>query len=92
MSAARSFQPSAEEAHLRALARQSANEDLAEHDLGLFIELTTSAYDAPEHLRPLLDALDRSMTEPVYALVESGTFDARLYYRLNTIRLELGES
>lgn len=70
MSAARTLQPTPEEAHLRALARQSADEDLAEHDLGLFIELTTAAYDAPEHLRPLLDALDRSMTEPVYALVE----------------------
>jgi hypothetical protein len=70
MTAARALPPTAEEAHLRALARQSANEDLAEHDLGLFIELTTPAYDSPEHLRPLLDALDRSMREPVYALVE----------------------
>ena len=31
-------------------------------------------------------------TRSVYALVESGTFDSSLYYRLNTIRLELGES
>ena len=31
-------------------------------------------------------------TRSVYALVESGMFDASLYYRLNTIRLELGES
>jgi hypothetical protein len=60
----------AKEAHLRALARQSANVDLAEHDLGLFIGMTTPLFDEPEHLRPLLDALDRSMREPVYALVE----------------------
>ncbi len=68
--AARAVELTDEEAHLRALARQSANEDLAENDLALFIELTTPGYDRPEHLRPLLDALDRSMREPVYALVE----------------------
>lgn len=54
----------------RARARQSALVDMAEHDLGLFIELNTPEYQRPEHLAPLLDALDRSMTEPVYALVE----------------------
>lgn len=59
-----------EEAHLRALARRSADEDLAEHDLGLFIELHTPAFGDPEHVQPLLDALDRSMSEPVFALVE----------------------
>jgi hypothetical protein len=59
-----------EEAHLRALARRSADEDRAEFDLGLFIELTSPAYERPDHLAPLLDALDRSMREPVYALVE----------------------
>lgn len=68
--AARAVELKAEEAHLRALARQSANEDLAEHDLALFIEMTTPGYDRPEHLRPLLDALDRSMRDPVYALIE----------------------
>lgn len=31
-------------------------------------------------------------TRPLYPLVESGRFPADLYYRLNTIRLELGES
>jgi hypothetical protein len=59
-----------EEATLRAQARLSAEEELAEHDLGLFIERTTPGYSCPEHARPLLDALDRSMREPVYALVE----------------------
>lgn len=55
----------------RALARLSAERDLAEHDLGLFVEMTSPPFTAPEHLRPLLDALDRSMREPVYALVEA---------------------
>ena len=60
-----------DEANLRAQARLSAMEDLAEHDLGLFIELHSAPYQSPEHLRPLLEALDRSMREPVYALVEA---------------------
>jgi hypothetical protein len=68
--AAKAIEVDPAEAHLRALARRSADEDLAEHDLGLFIELTSPAYECPEHLRPLLDALDRSMREPVFALVE----------------------
>jgi hypothetical protein len=59
-----------EEAHRRALARRSALEDLAEDDLCTFIELHTPQYDRPEHLEPLTSALDRSMHEPVYALVE----------------------
>ena len=59
-----------EEAHERALARWSADVERAEYDLGLFIELHSPKYDRPDHLAPLLDALDRSMSEPVYALVE----------------------
>jgi hypothetical protein len=59
-----------EELNRRVLARRSALEDMAEFDLGLFIELHTPDYYAPEHLRPLLDALDRSMREPVWALIE----------------------
>lgn len=59
-----------EELHERALARRSALEDLAEHDLGLFIELHQRKYDRPAHLAPLLEALDRSMREPVFACVE----------------------
>lgn len=59
-----------EEAHARALARWSADEERAEHDLGLFIELHSPKYQRPDHLEPLLEAIDRSMTEPVYALVE----------------------
>lgn len=31
-------------------------------------------------------------TQPLYPLVESGLFPADLYYRLNTIRLELSEA
>lgn len=58
------------DAHARALARYSAEMDQAEFDLGLFIELITPEYERPEHLRPLLDVLDRSMREPVFALVE----------------------
>lgn len=59
-----------EELQLRALAMRSAQMDLAEYDLGLFIEVTTPEYERPDHLAPLLEALDRSMREPVYALVE----------------------
>ena len=59
-----------DEIHARALARRSALEELAEFDLSTFIELATPAYDSPEHLRPLLDVLDRSMREPVFALIE----------------------
>jgi len=60
-----------EEIEQRARARRSALEDLAEEDLGIFIELHNPEYDKPDHLAPLLDALDRSMREPVYALVEA---------------------
>jgi len=59
-----------EEIERRALARRSALEDLAEDDLAVYIELHSPKYERPEHLRPLLDALDRSMREPVWALVE----------------------
>ncbi len=59
-----------EEIHLRAMARRSALEDLAAEDLGLYIELNTPGYARPDHLEPLLDALDRSMRESVYALIE----------------------
>lgn len=59
-----------EEAHQRALARWSADVELAEYDLGLYIEMHTPKYSRPDHLAPLLDALDRSMREPVYACVE----------------------
>jgi hypothetical protein len=31
-------------------------------------------------------------SRPLYSLVESGLFPADLYYRLNTVRLELGET
>jgi hypothetical protein len=70
MRAARAEAIDPEEAELRARARLSALEDLGEYDLGLFIPNTTPDYDCPEHARPLLDALDRSMRGPVYALVE----------------------
>lgn len=60
-----------DEIDARARARLSALEDQAEYDLGTFIELNTPFYESPEHLRPLLDALDRSMREPVFALVEA---------------------
>jgi hypothetical protein len=77
MSAAHAEYIDAEEAQLRAMARQSANEDLAEFDLGLYVEMTTPQYDRPDHLRPLLDALDRSMREPVYVLLESAPRQAK---------------
>ena len=32
--------------------------------------------------------LASTSSEPLYPLVEAGTFDATLYYRLNTIRIE----
>lgn len=60
-----------DELRRRALARYAANVKRAEHDLGTFIELHNPEYDRPEHLAPLLDALDRSMREPVFALVEA---------------------
>lgn len=60
----------AHELELRAAARRSALEDIAEYDCGTFIELTTPSYQRPDHLAELLGALDRSMREPVYALVE----------------------
>ena len=63
--------PADEELDLRVQARRSALLDLAEYDLGTFIELTTPEYDRPRHLQPLLDVLDRSMREPVYALIEA---------------------
>lgn len=59
-----------DEAHARAMARWSAHVELAERDLGLFIEMHSPQYERPDHLADLLSALDRSMTEPVYALVE----------------------
>ena len=59
-----------EEAKARALARWHADERRAEHDLGLFIEMHNPKYERPDHLAPLLEALDRSMSESVYALVE----------------------
>lgn len=59
-----------EELNRRVLARRSALEDLAEYDLGGYIELHSPRYSRPEHLAPLLEALDRSMREPVWALVE----------------------
>lgn len=59
-----------DDVQLRALAMRSAQMDLAEFDLGLFIELVTPEYDRPAHLAPLLELLDRSMSEPVYALIE----------------------
>lgn len=59
-----------DELHQRALARYSALVDLAEYDLGAFIELHCPKYDRPDHLAPLLEALDRSMREPVFACVE----------------------
>lgn len=43
----------------------------AKSDLGLFIELTTPDFHRPEHLRPLLDAFDRSMREPVFVLASA---------------------
>lgn len=61
----------ADEIHHRALARRSALEDLAEHDLGAFIELYNPTYDRPEHLRELLDALDLAMREPIFLLVDA---------------------
>ncbi len=39
----------------------------SEHDLGTFVELVTPEFDRPHHLGPVTEALDRSMTEPVYA-------------------------
>jgi len=59
-----------EEVHQRALARRSALEDLSEYDLGTFIELHSPQYERPVHLADLLEALDRSMREPVFCLVE----------------------
>ncbi len=70
MAAAQHEEIDPEEAHQRALARWSADVELAEHDLGLFIEMHNPKYSRPEHLAPLTEALDRSMSEPVYALVE----------------------
>jgi hypothetical protein len=70
MGAARRQQIDPEELERRALARWHAEEELAEFDLGLFIERTSPDYDSPEHLRQMLDVLDRSMREPVRALFE----------------------
>ena len=36
--------------------------------------------------------LASTSSEPLYPLVEAGTFDATLYYRLNTIRIESFDS
>jgi phage terminase large subunit-like protein len=55
----------------RALARWAALERQAEYDLATFIELHNPKYERPDHLADITDALDRSMREPVYALVEA---------------------
>lgn len=85
-----------EEAHRRALARRSALEDLAADDLGAFIELHTPEYEVPEHLRPLLDVLDRSMHEPVFALIEvpprHGKTETLLHDLARTLRYKPGEA
>jgi hypothetical protein len=84
-----------EEAHQRALARWAADVELAEYDLGSFIELTTPEYGAPEHLRPLLDVLDRSMREPVRLIVElpprHGKTETLLHSLVRRMRYRPGE-
>jgi phage terminase large subunit-like protein len=59
------------ELRARAMARWAALEKQSEHDLGTFIELHNPKYDRPDHLADILEALDRSMREPVFALVEA---------------------
>lgn len=53
----------------RARARLEVLEARGRRELGQFIVNTTPAYKRPTHLQPLLDLLDRSMREPVYATV-----------------------
>jgi hypothetical protein len=60
-----------DEIHERALARWSILEAEAEYDLGTFIELYQPKYSRPDHLRDVLEACDRSMHEPVFALIEA---------------------
>lgn len=77
--------PTDDEIHQRALARWSADVARAEHDLGLFIEMYNEGYSRPDHLGDLLEALDRSMREPVYALVEAPPRHAKTETILNAM-------
>jgi hypothetical protein len=45
-----------------------------------------------EHARVRVRQVITTSERPLYALVESGLFLTELYYRLNTIRLELNEA
>jgi hypothetical protein len=63
--------PEREEIARRARARRTAEWQRSKSDLGLFIELSTLEYERPDHLAPLLDALDRMLREPVWLLLET---------------------
>src|SRR5688500_2746195 len=53
----------------RARAKLQLLEEDSEHDLGLYITLTSPSFRRPMHLAPLLRLLDRAMREPVFATV-----------------------
>jgi predicted phage terminase large subunit-like protein len=57
------------EADQRARARLELLEEDSEHDLGLFVELTTPQFRRPTHLAPLTRLLDEAMRRPVFATV-----------------------
>lgn len=55
----------------RLAARVEALEAQAETDLGTFITLHEPRFTRPDHLAPLVEALDRSMRTPVMLIVEA---------------------
>lgn len=55
----------------RARARRALEERQAEHDLRTFIRLHQPQYRRPDHMAPLIDALDRSMRGPVFIALEA---------------------
>ncbi len=60
-----------EETQRRLRARRESERRGILKDLNRFIPHTSPDFTAPTHMAALVDALDRSMTEPVYALVST---------------------
>ena len=52
----------------RARAKREVQTRASEFDLGQFIELTSPGFYRPDHLGPVVEAIDRSMREPVFAV------------------------
>jgi hypothetical protein len=61
--------PGPAELDQRARAKLALLEADSEHDLGLYITLTSPQFRRPTHLAPLLKLLDRAMHEQVFATV-----------------------